>query len=119
MYTTIARWYVKDDRLDEARTALSALAAEVLANEPSTWAYVVHAGEDGSLPPSSPDEIVFFEVYANHQAFLDHVSGPVFTNFLAAHGDLFQGAPLAEGTPFVQAQNIDRIGGFVRSEAAG
>jgi quinol monooxygenase YgiN len=119
MYTTIARWYVKDDRLDEARTALSALAADVLANEPSTWAYIVHSGMDGSLPPSSPDEIVFFEVYADHQAFLDHVTGPVFTKFLAAHADLFQGAPLAEATPFVQAQVIDRIGGFVRPEATG
>lgn len=120
MYTSIARRYVKDAKdQDQAQNALKELAADVCRNECDTWGYLVHNGSDGSLPPSSPTEIIFVEIYKDEQAFLDHVNGPAFQGFLKKSGHLFVNIPPRADNYFFQAEHIDRISGFVRDEAAG
>jgi predicted enzyme related to lactoylglutathione lyase len=63
------------------------------------------------LPPVGPHEIVFFERYRSADAFLAHVSGPVFTSFVAAHGEDFTGSG---GKPFTTVEFLDLHAGFVR-----
>ena len=118
MQTTIATWYVKAGKLDEARRALAALAKQVEETEPGTLGYLVHSGGSGSLPPTSPETIVFVEIYKDKSAFEHHLNGPAFTGFLEKHGELFVPAPTGGGA-FFQVENLDRIEGFVRKAAAG
>ncbi len=118
MYTSIARWYVKEGKLEEATAALVALAQQVHENECETWGYLVHSGGDDSVPPSSANEIVFVEIYKDDPALGKHISGPAFQSFLKESGDLFVSIP-GGTSPFFQAQHLDRIAGFVRSEASG
>lgn len=118
MYTTIARWYCKEGCVDEAKAALEALAARVHDEEESTLGYLVHTAGAGALPPTNPNEIVFVEIYANQQAFLDHVNGVAFQSFLKASGSLFVAmAPPNSDQAFFLASPIDRFAGFLRSDA--
>lgn len=117
MYSTIVTWYLKPDCRAEGIAALKQLALAVEKDEPDTWGYLVHSGADGSYPPSSDDTIVFLEIYKDKTAFLNHVNGPIFTGFVKDHSDLFLTGPVGT-SPFFQVQNVDRIEGFVRPEAA-
>src|ERR1039458_4135319 len=58
MYTLIAKWYIQADDNDKAKAVLQALrelAAQVEAQEPDTWMYLVHTGnQEGSTPPPAP-----------------------------------------------------------------
>jgi quinol monooxygenase YgiN len=117
MYTIIASWYVQDGKRTRAIKALKALACEVEMKEKDTWGYLVHSGETGSLPPSSPNTIVFVEIYKNKTAFLAHVAGPVFQGFLKKNKDLFVSVPPGQDS-FFQVQNLNRIEGFVRKSAS-
>lgn len=111
-YTTIATWYVADGKLDAARTALDALAVEV-QREPGTLVYLVHEPAPDSLPPPAPGTIVFFEVYKDEDAFLAHLKGPAFTNFVKAHADLFRKD--FHGNDYLQTQHLNRAAGFIRA----
>ncbi len=117
MYSAVVTWYVKPECLTEAEAALTKLADAVFQSEQDTWGYLVHSGAAGSVPPSTPDTIVFVEIYKDQAAFLAHVNGPAFQGFLQQYGDLFVSAPGAKG-PFFLVQNMSRIQGFVRSSAA-
>jgi len=126
MVTLIARWYVRQGQQAAAVAALKDLAGEVLSTEPDTLMYLVHTPDmtKGSLPPPTDTEIHFVEGYASMDAFLAHLNGPAFTNFVRQYGSLFQ---TATGTtaggetasiPFVQVEFLDRQAGFVRAQAA-
>lgn len=117
MYTIIASWYVQEGKRTKAVKALKALACEVKQKEKDTWGYLVHSGATGSLPPSSPNAIVFIEIYKNKKAFLAHVNGPVFQGFLKKNKNLFVSVPPGKD-PFFQVQNLNRIEGFVRKSAS-
>ena len=53
MYAITAKWYIKANQTAVLQ-ALHQLAAQVEAQEPDTWMYVVHTGnQDGSTPPCS------------------------------------------------------------------
>ena len=116
MYSLIATWYLKPESESEGIAALRQLAIDVEANEPGTWGYLVHTGAAGSCPPCGEGTIVFVEIYENQQAFMDHVTGPIFTKFKKEKGHLFLPAP-GESSPFMQVENVDRIQGFVRPQA--
>lgn len=116
-----SQWFIAPGQEVEARQALMALPAAVQANEPGTLAYFVHTpyGADGrlqSLPPSEPLLVLFFETYADPDAFLAHVQGPVFTEFVATHGHCFVGA---NGKPYTTVQFLDLLAGFSRRNHAG
>ncbi|AZL57722.1 hypothetical protein EI545_02005 [Tabrizicola piscis] len=117
MYSAVVTWYLKPGCLTEAEAALTKLADAVFQNEQDTWGYLVHSGAAGSVPPSTPDTIVFVEIYKDQAAFMAHVNGPAFQGFLKQYGDLFISAPGSKG-PFFLVQNMDRIEGFVRPMAA-
>jgi quinol monooxygenase YgiN len=111
-YSTLATWYVADGKLDAARAALNALAIEV-RKEPGTLVYLVHEPASDSLPPPAPGTIVFFEVYKDEDAFLAHLKGPAFTDFVQAHADLFRKD--FHGNDYLQTQHLDRVAGFIRA----
>lgn len=116
--TLTAKWFLKPGCQKEALQALDKLAEAVRANEPDTLMYLVHTpfadGTLQSLPPSEPGTVVFVEMYRNADAFQAHVNGPVFTDFVKKHGDLFVAA---NGEPFVLVEFLDRHAGFTRDEA--
>lgn len=116
----ISRWVLKKGCEKKGLAALEKLAAEVLAHEPGTLVYRVHtpvmdaSAPLVSLPPSIPREVVFYETYASTQAFNDHVTGPRFTRFVQAHGNLFVTPPDSPGKPFIRVQFLELQAGFTR-----
>jgi predicted enzyme related to lactoylglutathione lyase/quinol monooxygenase YgiN len=114
-----SHWFIAPGREIEARQALMALPAAVQANEPGTLTYLVHTpyGADArlqSLPPPEPLRVLFFETYADPDAFLAHVNGPTFTHFVATYGHCFVGT---NGKPYTTVQFLDLLAGFVRPNA--
>ena len=92
---------------------------QVLAEEPGTLVYRLHTPDPkmGSLPPPSPQSLLFYEVYADKKAFLAPIQGPLYTGFLARSRHCFVGAPAAPGqqpSPFVIVQFLRRQAGFMR-----
>lgn len=115
MYTTIATWFVKSD-MKGAKTALLQLAEAVKA-EPGTLAYLVHEVGPTSLPPPAPGSIVFVEIYTDEAAFMAHLNGAAFKQFMLHHQDLF--VMDSSGNPYLVISNLQRVAGFVRPELAG
>jgi quinol monooxygenase YgiN len=114
MLNIIARWTIAGDR-DAAIAALQELAAEVEAGEPGTWMYTIHTPDmtGHNLPGPSPDEIVFFSVFADANAFQEHLNGPIFSGWRAKYLNLFL---TNAGNLFVLAEYLDRQTGFVRDQ---
>ena len=74
MPSVVATLRVKQDKIDEAKSFLRTLAANVRANEPGTQAYVFHQKKD------DPCVFVAYEKYASEEAFKQHGQN------LRAHG---------------------------------
>jgi uncharacterized protein len=114
-------WYIAPGKESAALTALRTLAQGVYASEPDTLAYLVHTpfqsadGSIQSLPPVNPLSVVFFEVYRNPEAFLRHLNGPVFTDFVARNGSFFVNS---NGKPFNTVEFLTQIAGFLRNETS-
>jgi predicted enzyme related to lactoylglutathione lyase/quinol monooxygenase YgiN len=116
-----SRWFIRPGCEAQAIAAVDEVAAKVLAGEPGTLIYLAHTantGNDGlqSLPPSQPELLLFFEMYRDPQAFLQHVNGPIFTAFVRDHGHLF--VPNGQGAPYTTVEFLARRAGFVRALAA-
>ena len=82
MPSVIATIKVKDDKIEEAKSFLSKLAADTLANEKGTLAYVAHQRKD------DPTVFVFYEKYEDDAAFAIHgenlkTAGAGFAGILA------------------------------------
>ena len=104
MTTVVASFNIKEDKQAEAEEALKEMAAAVESNEPGALAYAIHRDE------KDPTRIVFFEMYADRDAFKTHTGTPHFMAFqqkLAALADLST----------VSIQRLERIAGFVRADA--
>jgi len=67
-----------------------------------------------SLPPPTPNSVVFIEEYRTPQAFPQHVKGPVFRTFVEKNGSLFVNS---DGKPFTTVPFLTRIAGFIRRGA--
>jgi quinol monooxygenase YgiN len=127
MFTLVARWTINPGCETGARAALEQLASQVRDQEPDTLLYLVFVPEmkEQSLPTASPLEVVFVEEYRNKQAFLAHLDGPVFKQFVAKHLKLFLSTTVTghDGklveNPFVLVENLQRVAGFVRPAASG
>jgi quinol monooxygenase YgiN len=85
MPSVVATVKVKEDKLEEANAFFKELAADVLANEPGTLAYVLHQRRD------DPRTVVVYEKYESDEAFAVHGKN------LAAKGAQFMA--LLEGPP--------------------
>jgi len=109
-------WFIKKGCEEEAFKALSDLASSVYANEPNTLIYFVHRQYPPnpdliSKPPVEPSTVVFFEAYRDAQAFLEHVNGEIFTQFVKQYGNLF----IQENNgPFTFVDFLQLQAGFVR-----
>jgi quinol monooxygenase YgiN len=87
MPSVIATLQIKEDKIEEAKSALKGLAADTLANEPGTLAYTVHQQKD------SPTTFVFYEKYESYEAFATHgenlkARGSAFAGILAGAPDI-------------------------------
>jgi uncharacterized protein len=115
-----SRWFIRPGREAEVLGAVRDLAARVQAGEPGTLLYLAHtpwAGADlQSLPPSPPQLLLFVEMYRDRQAFLDHVNGAIFVEFLRRYGECF--IPDAQGRPYTTVEFLQREAGFVRAAVA-
>ena len=113
----LSQWFIAPGCEAEAIAAIRQVAANVQAGEPGTLTYLVHTPFTGvpplqSVPPSPPGSVVFFETYANAEAFVAHVTGPIFTEFVAQYGHCFV---TAHGSPYTTVQFLHDIAGFARS----
>ncbi len=115
----VSCWFVRPGSETAASAALSRLAADVQAGEPDTLTYLVSLqfAADArlqSLPPTDPNSVLFFETYRDTNAFLAHLNGPIFANFVARSGDLFVGT---DGKPYTTVTFLQPHAGFVRDTA--
>lgn len=124
MITFVVKWTIKDGCEKKAITGLKKLAKNV-EKEKETLVYLVHTpnpirfkcskrDEHESLPTPSNQEVIFFEQYADEEAFCKHVNGSAFKKFLREYGDLFLSS---NGQPYVAIEFLSRQAGFIRPEA--
>ncbi|MEY4484956.1 MAG: hypothetical protein RL693_2408, partial [Verrucomicrobiota bacterium] len=110
-----SQWFIKPGCEQEALKAVALLAENVEAQEPGTLSYLVHvpSAVSGlqSLPPADPQGLLFFEIYRDANAFMDHLHGPLFKQFVEDHGKCFLSA---NGSPFTMVQFLALHAGFVR-----
>ena len=119
MYTVTATWYIQANEKAVLR-GLRALARQVKAQEPDTWMYLVHTGnQKGSTPPPAPGEVVFVEAYKDFNALLRHVNGKPFQAFLKQYGADFVQVMEPNKGPFMLVESLSRLAGFARPQAAG
>lgn len=117
-----SRWFLKPGCLDKVLAAIrSEMVPRIEAGEPETLTYLVHrplATGDGlqSLPPTDAALLLFYEEYASPAAFEAHVTGPIFTGFVADYGDCFI---QAGGKPYTTVTFLSRESGFVRWDPVG
>lgn len=118
MLISNAYWTVLPGKQAEAEAALTELAAEVYAQEPDTWMYLVHRPNRGftSFPPQGEGAVTFMEIYKDYASFMNHVTGPVFNNFLNRHGALFLNM-YGPTRPFMLTENLVPVSIFARAGA--
>lgn len=112
-----SRWFIRAGCEVEVASAVTQLAGRVQAEEPDTLIYLAHmpCGDTvdlQSLPPSEPGLLLFFEMYRNPQAFVRHVHGPIFRQFVQQHGSLF--VRTDRGGPYTTVEFLSRHAGFIR-----
>jgi len=118
----VSRWTIRAGCEPAARKALNAMAQAVRENEAGTLIYTVHLPTRAadprliSVPVPCAEEVLFFEMYRDANAFEAHVNGPIFQTFLKESGALFVAASGASA-PFIQVEFLERLAGFVRDGA--
>lgn len=117
MYPLIAKWTILPGNEKKAVTALKKLAQDVQENEPGTLLYMVHTPNfnEKSLPTPPAGEVFFWEIYKDHAAFLKHVNGTVFKDFVKTYGNLFLTDFSAVPQVFMTTEVLTQIGGFART----
>jgi quinol monooxygenase YgiN len=114
MVTFIARLKALPGKEAEAVKQVKEMVMAVQEKEPGTLAYISHT------VPGSPGEFLFFEVYADAEAASyrpaadeaakdAHVATPHFQKLAALIGPVF------DASFGVKIENLDRVGGCVRS----
>jgi len=111
--TSIGSMFIKPGSERLALGALKNLVKKVRL-ETGTLVYLVHtpAAKGPSLPPGSPNEVIFYEVYRDKKALQSHLDG-AFKGFCAKHKALFLTTP--GGEIFVQFASVNRLAGFIGS----
>lgn len=87
MITVIAKLKVKAGNEDGFRKAADKMLAHVQANEPKTLTYLLYRST------SDPSIFVFYEVYADQDAFQAHGGSAAMQEFFGAVGTLLDGRP--------------------------
>jgi quinol monooxygenase YgiN len=115
MFPVIAKWTILEGNEPAALAALQELATAVEQGEPFTWMYTIHTPnlDEQNLPTPPENEVVFFSVFADADAFQKHLTGPIFQAWAAKYLNLF----LTNWDHlFVLAEYLNRQAGFVREE---
>jgi quinol monooxygenase YgiN len=84
-YGLVVRFTVKEGSEDEFDRLVEATVAEIGRHEPGTLLYAVHAVE------GQPRVRIFYELYADHDAFLAHEEQPHTRHFLGQRDRLLDG----------------------------
>jgi len=98
--TQIAKFKLNIKKEAEAIQALKELCTAVEKTEPGVLVYLCHRST------KKPDEIVFFEVYKDEEAYKAHSKSPNLAKLRKSFATLFQ-------LP-VEVARLDRVGGFAR-----
>jgi quinol monooxygenase YgiN len=131
MIALFSRWKLKDGCPPGLTKAVEDLTASVQSSEPGTLLYSVNlpAPHPPIGPPpdytvsydpdpgqtSSRNELVFFEIYRDAEAFSEHLRG-TFRDFLNQHRDFFT-TPW-QGHPRPETTYLDPSSMFVREALA-
>jgi quinol monooxygenase YgiN len=102
MVSIIFRAKMKPGKEDEAIKQMSEMVAAVKANEPGAIIYGFHRVQD------DPSELVFWELYADDDAFKTHAGTEHMGKMRASFAELFD-------TTAVKLERLDRVAGFARA----
>jgi quinol monooxygenase YgiN len=102
MVTVIFRAKMKAGKEDEALAKMRGMVENVQANEPGALVYAFHRLQD------DPSELVFWEAYADDEAFKAHMGTPHMGEMRAAFAELFDPTT-------VKLERLERVAGFVRA----
>jgi quinol monooxygenase YgiN len=117
MIALFSRWKLRDGCPPQFASALDALTSAVRSQEPGTLMYSVHvpaphppigpppeypvSNDPGLAQPLASNDLIFFEVYRDADAYSEHLRGAV-NEFMSANRDYFhtpwQGHPRPETT---------------------
>ncbi|HEV8693891.1 MAG TPA: antibiotic biosynthesis monooxygenase [Lysobacter sp.] len=113
MISIVAKWSILPGKEVAAIAALQDLARRVQELEPFVPMYTIHIPDFSvaSYPTPSTQDVVFFSVFDNREAFEKHLHGPVFQDWLAQHPGLFL---FNNSNLFVVSELLHRVAGFVR-----
>ncbi|MCH8813577.1 MAG: antibiotic biosynthesis monooxygenase [Chloroflexi bacterium] len=104
MIVELARLKIKPGKGAEAEQALREMAEAVEAQEPGVLVYLSHRSQ------KHPSEIVFFEIYADEDAYSAHFETPHIVRWKANLGPVFDPGSL-------EVERVDRVTGFSRPPA--
>ena len=128
MIALLSRWKLKDGCPPELKQALEQLTADVRSQEPGTLSFAVYlpapyppigpppdyevSKDPEVLVPREHNELIFFEVYQDAEAFSAHLRGPA-TKFRYEKRDFF--VTPWQGYPRPEVLYLDPQSAFVRS----
>ena len=104
MVAVVARLKMQAGKEEEALGQLRQMVEAVQANEPGALAYIAHRSKQ------DPAQIIFFELYADDDAFRAHGQTPHMEAFRGAFAQVFDAAE-------TRVDLLDRVAGFIRTEA--
>lgn len=124
MFPLISVWTISEGNEKAAIAALKRVAKQVEQQQEGTLAYLVHVPDmsQPSQPTPTPLQVVFFEIYKDKAAFLEHVNGDVFINFVNRHKKLFLCLEVKDKNgkkitwPYTTVEFLTRQAGFIRPE---
>jgi quinol monooxygenase YgiN len=93
---------MKPGKEEEAVKQMADMVAAVKANEPGALVYAFHRLQD------DPSELVFWELYADDDAFKTHMGTPHMAVMRSSFADLFDPTT-------VKLERLERVAGFARS----
>lgn len=123
VFQVIARWVTKPGHALRVKAALVDYVKAVRDTEPKTCMYTANVPDlsidSPSMPPLSPDRLIYNSSWTDHDAFVEHTKGAPYQDFLAAHGDLFVQVPgsRTHTQPYMTTAVLKRFAGFFRDQA--
>lgn len=102
MVSVIFRAKMKPGKEDEAIEKMSQMVSAVKEKEPQTLVYGFHRVSD------DPSELVFWELYADDDAFKSHMTTEHMSTMRASFAELFDPTT-------VKLERLDRVAGFARN----
>jgi quinol monooxygenase YgiN len=104
MITTLARFVVPEERMEQALADVRQMAAEMEANEPGALAYIAHRCL------ANPNELIILELYESEAAYEEHHRSRHMEALQAALGDIIDSASY-------KIERLERAAGYIRPSA--